>query len=288
MKGMQTLHPYKAICAILLIAVFSCQQSTEKEKEEWEDLLNGKDLSGWDTYLGPKYNATEEQMNGTIHGLNNDPEHVFSMVEEDSQPALRISGSDYGGISTVKEFDNFHLRLEFKWGKEKWAPRKNEIRDSGILYYAVGPHGADYGSWMRSQEFQIEEGDCGDYWGVAGGIFDIRAAKNEKDQFVYDKAAERRTFSEDSENGRRCIKNPDAEKTSGEWNTIDLYSFNGTSVHMVNGVVNMILENSRQLDDGVETPLVKGKIQIQSEGAEVFYKNIRIKSIDEIPSEILK
>jgi hypothetical protein len=27
----------------------------------------------------------------------------------------------------------------------------------------------------------------------------------------------------------------------GEWNTIDLYSVGGTSVHMINGVVNMIL-----------------------------------------------
>ena len=43
-------------------------------------------------------------------------------------------------------------------------------KDSGLLYFAVGNHGADYGAWMRSQEFQIQEGDCGDYWGVAGGM----------------------------------------------------------------------------------------------------------------------
>jgi hypothetical protein len=73
----------------------------------------------------------------------------------------------------------------------------------------------------------------------------------------------------------------------GEWNTVDLYSLGGTSVHMINGVVIMILQNSRQIDGDLETPLLKGKIQIQSEGSEVFYKNIKITSIDKIPEEIL-
>jgi hypothetical protein len=45
----------------------------------------------------------------------------------------------------------------------------------------------------------------------------------------------------------------------------------------------MILHNSRQLDEGKETPLIKGKIQIESEGAEVFYRNIQIKFIDKLP-----
>ena len=61
----------------------------------------------------------------------------------------------------------------------------------------------------------------------------------------------------------------------------------GTSVHLVNGVVKMILTNSRQIVDGREVPLHKGKIQIQSEGAEVFYRNIKIKSVTDIPEEIL-
>jgi hypothetical protein len=34
-------------------------------------------------------------------------------------------------------------------------------------------------------------------------------------------------------------------------------------------------------------PLVRGKIQLQSEGAEVFYKSIRLRSIDRIPSTFL-
>ncbi|MDA0196906.1 MAG: hypothetical protein O2951_18025 [Bacteroidetes bacterium] len=58
-----------------------------------------------------------------------------------------------------------------------------------------------------------------------------------------------------------------------------------TAVHVMNGVVNMILTNSAYLKDGKLVSLIKGKFQIQSEGAEVFYRNIQIRNIDEIPAE---
>jgi hypothetical protein len=41
----------------------------------------------------------------------------------------------------------------------------------------------------------------------------------------------------------------------------------------------MVLYHSQQWDNGSASPLTKGKLQIQSEGAEVYYKNIRIKPI---------
>lgn len=57
--------------------------------------------------------------------------------------------------------------------------------------------------------------------------------------------------------------------------------------HGVNGVVNMVLYRSRQVEDGALIPLTRGKIQFQSEGAEVFYRNIEIRPIARIPVEIL-
>ena len=51
----------------------------------------------------------------------------------------------------------------------------------------------------------------------------------------------------------------------------------------------MILTNSRhEITKGQEVPLTKGKIQIQSEGAEVFYRNIAVRPITTIPEEYLK
>jgi hypothetical protein len=50
----------------------------------------------------------------------------------------------------------------------------------------------------------------------------------------------------------------------------------------------MVLYDSRQREGDKETPLTKGKIQIQSEGAEVFYRDIRIRPIAKIPDEMLR
>jgi hypothetical protein len=216
--------------------------------------------------------------------LNNDPNKVFSVVQVDGQSAIRISGENFGGVSTTKEFENYHLQLQFKWGELKHVPRDQQKRDSGLLYHAVGPHGADFNFWMRSQEMQIQEGDCGDYWGVAGGAFQVPVIK-EGENYIYSPKGEMLNFNETSEFGRRVIKSPDNENPYGEWNTVDLYCFGDTAVHVINGKVNMILYHSSQLEGDELKPLTKGKIQIQSEGAEIFYRNIKMKPIASLPKE---
>ena len=116
---------------------------------------------------------------------------------------------------------------------------------------------------------------------MGGTIIDVKAQMQMDSAYYYNPNARLLTFSEQSEYGRNCKKQPDAEKPSGEWNTIDLYCFEGTSVHMVNGIVTMVLHNSRHnTEDGKEIPLTKGKIELQSESAEVFYKDIRIRPIE--------
>lgn len=276
------------VSLFVLLITTACKPplKTPASSSGWTDLLNGKDLSGWDTYLGPLFDSAGKQVGAPI-GLNTDPNKTFSVVMVDNQPTLRISGEHFGGISTQQEFANFHLRLEFKWGTLKWAPRKNAKRDSGLLYHAVAPHGAGHNFWMRSQEFQVQEGDCGDYWSIAKSTIDIPATEVTAGEFRYDPTARLTTFGDDRPGGLRCFKNPDAEKPSGEWNILEVYSFGGTSVHIVNGKTVMRLFNSRyQSEDGSEVPLTKGKIQLQSEGAEVFYRDVQIRSISRVPEEL--
>jgi hypothetical protein len=275
----------KVILALSL--VFLLYSNFQSADSKWKSLFNGKDFSGWDTYIGPAYDKSQDKFIGDPFGLNNDPSKVFSVAKEDGKNCIRISGEHFGGISTKEEFKNYHLRLEFKWGNLKWEPRKDKKRDSGILYHAVGEHGADGGFWMRSQEFQVQEGDCGDYWGVAGGIFDVRASKRSEKEYVYDPSGPLLTFSAKSPIGRQCIKNPDAEKPTGQWNIVDIYCYGGTSIHMINGIVVMVLYNSRQEDGDDEMPLTKGKLQIQSEGAEIFYSNIQIQPIQKLPETLM-
>jgi hypothetical protein len=272
--------------ALVLFASGSCiNRATEKD---WQPLLNGSDLTGWETFLGPAWDTLQGKWDTIPVGFNADPADVFTLADLEGEKVLRISGEHFGGINTMREFENYHFQMQFKWGQQKWPPRKTGKRDSGLMYHAVGPQGADNGFWMRSQEFQIQEGDCGDYWACAGAVSDITAIMQPDSSYIYSKEGDLVTFSNTSDAGRYCIKSPDGEKPYGEWNTLDLYCFEHTSVHLVNGIVTMILRNSRQLEGNSEIPLTRGKIQIQSEGAEVYFRNIQIRPIDTLPPEILK
>src|SRR5204862_4116131 len=97
--------------------------SRAAEPKPWTRLFNDEDLSGWDTYLGPAYDPVAKEFAGAPLGLNNDPDHVFSVVEVDGKRAIHISGTAFGGLSTVKEYNNYELELEFKWGQAKSPPR---------------------------------------------------------------------------------------------------------------------------------------------------------------------
>lgn len=274
---------YFFLLLFIVIGMAAFTAASPAEKKGWVFLFNGKDLSGWDTYLGAPADENGKQQGKEPIGLNKDPNHVFSVVRDGSENVIRISGENVGAITSKKEFSDYHLQLLFRWGKLSWGNKKGKKKDSGLLYHSVGPYGADYGAWMRSQEFQIQEGDCGDYWGCAGAIAAVPSVKRSDSEYVYDPAGALYTFRVDDKIGRHCIKGSDAELSSGEWNTLDLYCHGDTSVHVINGKVMMVLYHSGQVDQGQVSPLVKGKLQLQSEGAEVFYKGIKIRPIERIP-----
>ncbi|HEY4337293.1 MAG TPA: DUF1080 domain-containing protein [Puia sp.] len=258
---------------ILLLAATSFTPPASNPHDGWTSLFNGKNLTGWDVYLKEV-------------GLNPAEQQVFTVTDEANEKCIRVSGEITGGISTKKEYTSYHLQLLFKWGSLTWGAKKGKKKDSGLLYHSVGKYGADGGAWMRSQEFQVEETNTGDYWGCAGAMADIPAIKKDTD-YIYSPDGALYTFRADNSTGRHCIKAGDNEKPTGEWNTLDLYCHGDTAVHVVNGKTLMILYHCAQADNGQLTPLKKGKIQIQSEGAEVFYKGIRIQSITQLPAEIL-
>lgn len=287
MKVLQSLF----IICILFITV-SCTPKLSRSitgHETWVNLWNGENLNGWDTYLGMPYWQGQDIWNQKLlpnyrpYGLNYDPEGVFTVVTEDGAPALRLSGEVYGGISTKEEYGNYHLQLEFKWGDEKFGPRKDLVMDSGILYHGQGQQGTEAGFWLRSQEFQIQEHNCGDYWGIAGAQMGIRTVLMTDEKYHYDPKGQLQTFGDGSRLSRNVKKYPDNEHPTGHWNTVDLYCFGDKSIHVVNGIVTMILENSSLTVDGVKNTLNRGKIQIQAEGAEVFYRNIRLTPIQALP-----
>lgn len=250
-------------------------------------LFNGRNLDGWDTLLGPI------QRGGSPLGRNIDPRHVFTVVQEDAAPAIRVSGEVWGALVTRSEFENYQLHAQFKWGTRKWPPRENSVRDSGILYHCVGEPDPRTG-WMRSFECQIEEQDCGDFWSVRGATaevetrrmdtteelrrqFEIWCRRNEGHYapYAYWPGGTRLRIDKDG-----LMKSVDAEKVTGQWNDADIYCLGNKSIHVINGVTNMVLLELSQPDENQGLiPLTRGRIQLQSEGAEIFFRNLELRAL---------
>jgi hypothetical protein len=279
---------------LIFLALTTLMICSFKNEPQWTNLLDKK-LSHWDNYLsyrlpiGYKGDVPNDKDGKPLApaGLNAPGYDVFTVIEENNEPVLKISGEIYGCIISKEEYSNYHLTLKVKWGDKKWDPRKNLLKDSGIMYNSIGPVGVDYWrSWMLSQEFQIMEGHMGDFWSQMNSAIDIKAyiPEGEMMNAVADKSQPFIPFGADGVSGF-CMRSANYENAPDEWNTVELVSYNGNSLHIVNGHVVMILRNSRYIKDGKVIPMIKGKILIQSEAAEVYYKDIRIQNLESFPDE---
>ena len=261
------------ITAIIALALtnMSCQKDTG-----WKSLFNGTDLENWDMYLGKSLGAEFDSLAEAAV-----TEKVFSVVDADGENLIRISGEINGSLATRESFEDYHLRLVFNWGETVYSRR-----NSGLLYHSFGEFGLALGTWMPNIELQLMHGNLGDTYLMANTCCETAAVKDdETNQFFFTPGAEPLAFGEHA-NGRSIKKGSDNENSLGEWNTVDLYCFGRTAVHVVNGVTVMVNNNTGIFEDGVVKPLSSGKIQIQSEGAELFIKSIEIRPINKLPSDI--
>ncbi len=285
----------RVVWAIVYVVV--CVGSALAAESGWKPLFNGKDLTGWETYLGTPLATSvvpgaERDATGNytrVLGVGNDPLKCFTVVEVEGRPAIRLSGEGFGTLSALESFSNYHVRLQFKWGTKKWLQgSENKPRGSGLLFHGHGKHGdGDEGKrWMPHQQFQIQEGNCGDYVAVGDTAADITARKVGEKKFVYDAKAESLVFCAKTPNQNRCAKDEMFEK-NGEWNTAELICVGDTAIQVINGHVVLRMTGSRKVaGDGFES-LTGGRLLLQMEGAEVFFREIEIRPVSVVPAEFV-
>ncbi len=289
--------PRGALVAAFLLSSSLCELAAE----EWTPLWNAKDLSEWTTWLRQPDRSSnvpglERLPDGRYRdaiGANKDPLQVFTVVSEDGEPAIRISGEVFGELRSRSSAGNYHLRFEFKWGERKWPPRdKPETpRDSGLLYHVHAAPGAEGRVWARSIELQIQERDVGDLYAV-GAMIQVPSRLRQGTGtggvpavYDYDPKGLWYPFAQLPGMPGRCVKQPDNEKPTGEWNTVELVCLGEESLHIVNGKVVMRLYGPRRVDTATPMAVTSGPIIFQSEGAEIFYRNIEMRPITAIPEE---
>ncbi len=283
---------------ILLLSLsftFSSCNSTKNDKNDWLDLID-EDLSYWNIWMGAPHTSTdiagyetfEDVRIGTPIGLNKDPKNVFSVIQENNEPVLKITGEIFAGLVTKSDYKNYHLKWHFKWGDKKWAPRLDKKRNSGILYHSVGDYTDFWNVWMTSLECEVQESDCGDFITIGEGRTDVKAkcpSIKVGNKYVFDQAGVMNEFSWNRpayETGR-CFKPGNPEKPHGEWNTMELICLDNIAIHVLNGKVVMIVSDGYANLNGTWQPMTSGKIQIQSEAAEIYYKKIKLRQITKIP-----
>jgi hypothetical protein len=279
---------------------FGCAALLAAAEPDFQPLFNGRDLDGWDTWLGPRSSGYHDPAtsNEPAIGLNRDPLGVFTVVTHDGAPAIRISGEVFGAITTRREFGDVHIRVEYKWGRKKWPPRHEakHYRDSGILYWCVGRHGAGSGAWMRSIECNIMEKGGGQWWSVAGSTCDVEGRRVVLDR---EPAVPYRGESPGEavilwEPGGPVLRGVAEGVTSpldperpGEWNVCEVFAWGHAALHVLNGQVVLALTNPRYREAGRDVRLERGRIQIQSEGAEIFYRRLEARPLTGIPPALM-
>ena len=237
-------------------------------ESEWRTLFNGKDLSGWTVTLdkhkpGEDPDKLVQVRDGAIH------------MYADTDPSKQVP---FGVITHADTFSRFHLTLEYRWREKRFAPRKEAIRDAGMLYHVQSAERI----WPDSIEYQIQEGDTGDIVLLQRHATSWRhpqpdlAPEGQGDAALL------------PENGGVPIVSrkgflylgrfPEYDQLQG-WNQAEvIVHANESAEHRLNGHVRARLGDFR-MPDGA--PLSSGKICLQLEGAELEYRNVRIRELDE-------
>lgn len=165
------------------------------------------------------------------------PEDVWSVVDG----VLVCKGEPRGYIRTKRDdFENYVLELDWRF------PAGSKGGNSGVLLHASTPNAI--GVWPKSLEAQLFHQNAGDIW-VIGETCKIENA-------------DKRVM------GRRHFNlTDDSEKPIGEWNHYEIKCEGDTITLKVNSdLVNHVTDCSA----------TKGAICLQSEGAEVHFRNVRL------------
>lgn len=257
---------------LLLTGIISCQISVKKENKTETNideplvaienaLFKSDNFDGW------IFSTRDTTFSGTVDDIftiNNGVLHALGKPKN-------LSEQTFAGLTTEKEYSRYILTLEYKWGEKKFKPRHEFVRDAGVLLHV---HGDDV-IWPSSVECQIQEGDTGDIWAINTQV----TSKVQNVILNYSPNGDLITRGGEGVRFSRFHRGYDWEKPHGEWNQLKIevdgdYAKYTLNDQVVNEAIDMKYwnEETQQME-----PLTKGKILLQAEGAEVYYRHIALK-----------
>jgi len=254
---MQTIA---AICTAVFVIVSTCLVIAGEPSASGKiQLFSGRDLAGWTVWVGDKDQPGTPPFFTVTNG----------MIQ--TYPAARAgSVQPFAGLVTTNSFSRYVLSLEYQWGEDKFAPRADSVRDAGVLFHVHGPEQI----WPSSVECQIQEGDTGDIWAVNTQVTSLVQPTVRNYTPAPGGKAETRG---DKPKGFARFHRAYCHEVPG-WNHLELTVDGDHATYRVNGhVVNEAMNMKRWDAEAKEwRPLTSGRILLQAEGAEVFYRNVQL------------
>jgi hypothetical protein len=270
------VYRWLGTCAVLVLCLANAladeQTSSSVIPKETLQLFNGKDLTGLTVWL----KQTKHE----------DPRKVFTVHDG----MIHVSGEDNGYLATDKEYKDYHLTVEYKWGKR--TDGNKYVRNSGVLLHATGPDGGANGVWMSCIECQLAQGCVGDLILIRGKdkegavipvTFTAQTERSpDQKRQRWKKGGEAKTFpatrgqlwwSQHDWDFQELLdtrgKN-DVESPVGEWTKVECLCADKRIRIIVNGTT---------VNECYDVFPSAGKILLQSEGFEIFFRKFELQPL---------
>lgn len=241
----------------------------------WKTLFNGRNLDGWTVGYASSVPADAPPA-ASLFRVENGAIHVYP-----TQAAGSAQPNAY--LITRTDHRDYVISLEYRWGEKKFAPRAQLVRDAGLIYHVQRERAGD---WPAGAEAQIQEGDTGDAWAVSSRLSSFVDAKSRR-YALPEHGGVPVTVGNDGKFER--VRHGRVNEYPG-WNTLEVIVRGDRATHVVNGVINMRVHDLKGWDAAGNSwvKLDHGRIALQAESAEIFYRNIRIRPLtqaDDQPPE---
>jgi hypothetical protein len=207
------------ISMLALTATVSCYHNKEH-------LFNGNDLNNWTIYVEDPTVKPEE----------------FFYVKDG---IIETVGVPIGYLRTKKEYENYHLHVEWRYPEEPV--------NSGVFVHTSGPDLL----WPAHYQGQLKFKHAGDF--IVHGVGETATIRD--------------TVYTSSEKSKPVVpkEHPTNEKDAGEWNSYDIICKGNTVKLKVNGLLQNV---------ATDCSLTRGNIGLQAEGSMIQFRNLWVKPLD--------
>ncbi len=236
-------------------------------KDGFVPLFNGTNWDGW--YL--KIRNGDAELAKRVFAIEDGMVHVFKDLPDGYQ--LNLGTNDtHGMFYTQKKFSKYILKFDYKWGKKKLSNFDQFQYDAGCYYHVVNDK-----IWPKGIEYQVrfnhlkDKNHTGDFW--ADGL-EWYCDQNKTFRLPQDGGTAKLGHSGE----HLGLVTDNFHGLDDRWNECEVIVMaDQYAIHKLNGQV---------VNYATKLPYSEGIIGFQSETAEIFYRNIRIKELAEVvPAE---